>query len=290
MRTIRIGVAAPGSRIDATIAERVTRLADMQFGARATLRFHPQCFLASGHFAGTDEERADAFVELANDPDLDAVWIARGGYGACRIVPRVLSRLGPDAAGKTYLGYSDAGSLLSAVYGQGGHVAHGPMPADILREGGDRTVVRALSFLLDGTPETLEPSIDPETPVVAFNLTILCHLLGTPYEPDFSGHVIMLEEVSEHLYRIDRALCQLTRNEKMRRAAGFRLGRVSLVPPNEPEFGRTPEEIIRHWCADSGIPWLGAADIGHDADNKIVPFGLLRPWRRWFRRHEPDDA
>lgn len=281
MRAIRIGVAAPGSRIDAAIARRVTSLAESQFGARVALCFHPQCFFSWGHFAGTDEERANAFLELANDPGLDAVWIARGGYGSARIVPRVLAGLSPAAAKKTYLGYSDAGALLFALYSHGfARAAHGPMPADILRNGGETALARALSFFADRAPETLEPSIDGGAPTAAFNLVILCHLLGTPYEPDLSGHVVMLEEVSEHLYRIDRALCQLTRNEKMRRAAGLRLGRVSLVPPNDPEFGQTPEEITRHWCADSGIPYLGPADIGHDVENKVVPFGLPERPRR----------
>jgi len=276
MRAIRIGVAAPGSRIDAALAERVTQLAEARFATRVALRFHPQCFLSWGHFAGPDEARAAAFLELANDPDLDAVWTARGGYGACRIVPHVLAGLNAVAANKSYLGYSDAGALLSALYARGfKHVAHGPMPADILREGGESAVARALSFLVDRAADTLEPSVDGATPTAAFNLTILCHLLGTPQEPDLAGHIIMLEEVSEHLYRIDRALCQLTSNTKMRCAAGMRLGRVSLVPPNDPEFGQTPDEIIRHWCEKSGIPYRGRADIGHDIDNKIVPFGVL---------------
>jgi muramoyltetrapeptide carboxypeptidase len=276
MRAIRIGVAAPGSRIDAALAARVTQLADAQFGTRVALRFDPQCLLSWGHFAGTDDARASAFLQLANDPDLDAVWIARGGYGAARIVPRVLAGLTPVAADKCYLGYSDAGSLLSALYGRGfKHVSHGPMPADALREGGETAVLRALSFLAGDAREALEPSVDGATPTAAFNLTILCHMLGTPQEPDLAGHVVMLEEVSEHLYRIDRALCQLTRNAKMRTTAGLRLGRVSLAPPNDPEFGQTPDQIIRHWCAQSGIPYLGTADIGHDIENKIVPFGVL---------------
>jgi muramoyltetrapeptide carboxypeptidase len=275
MRTIRIGVAAPGSRIDAAIAGRVTEIAETQFGGRVALRFHPQCFLSWGHFAGMDEARAAAFLELANDPDIDAVWIARGGYGAARILPRAMAGLTEIAKDKFYIGYSDAGSLLSTLYGRGcKHVAHGPMPADILREDGKTAIARALSFLAGGAPEALEPSVDGRTPTAAFNLTILSHLLGTPYEPDLAGHVVMLEDVSEHLYRIDRALCQVTGNAKMRRVAGLRLGRVSLVPENDPPFGQTPEEIIRHWCAESGIPWLGPADIGHDIENKVVPFGV----------------
>ncbi|HEY6577832.1 MAG TPA: LD-carboxypeptidase [Rhizomicrobium sp.] len=276
MGAVRIGVAAPGSRIDAALAERVTKLAAEHYGGRAELRFHPQCFLSAGHFAGDDAARAGAFLDFANDPQIDAVWIARGGYGACRIVPRVLAGLSPAAMAKTYLGYSDAGSLLAALYGRGATgVAHGPMPADVLREGGEAAVARALCWLVERAPAALEPSITGTTLTAAFNLTIFSHLLGTPYEPDLAHHVVMFEEVSEHLYRIDRAFCQITSNPGIRRAAGLRLGRVSAVPPNDPEFGQTPEDIARHWCAESGIPYLGRADIGHDSDNKVVPFGTV---------------
>jgi muramoyltetrapeptide carboxypeptidase len=153
-------------------------------------------------------------------------------------------------------------------------VAHGPMPADILRDGGDTAVRRALRWLAERAPSALEPSVGTSL-TAAFNLTILSHLLGTPYEPDLAHHVIMLEEVSEHLYRIDRALCQVTANPGIRKAAGLRLGRVSAIPPNDPDFAQSPEEIIRHWCTTSGIPFLGPADIGHDIDNKVVPFGAL---------------
>ena len=276
MNALKIGIVAPGSRIDETLAARVTRLATEHFAGRAELRFHPQCFLSADHFAGSDAARAEALLDFANDPTIDAIWVARGGYGACRILPRVLDRLAPAAMGKTWLGYSDAGFLLAALYGRGAtSVAHGPMPADILREGGEAAVLRALAWLADRAPSALEPSLTGTSLAVALNLTILSHLLGTPYEPDLAHHVIMLEDVSEHLYRIDRALWQVTSHAGIRRCAGIRLGRVSQVPPNDPEFGRTPEEIARHWCAESQIPFLGQADIGHDIRNKVVPFGAV---------------
>ncbi|HEY3777279.1 MAG TPA: LD-carboxypeptidase [Rhizomicrobium sp.] len=275
-KIVRIGIVAPGSGIDPGLAERVRALAATRHGGCVELRFHSQCFLTRGHFAGDDTARADAFLDCANDPALDAVWIARGGYGSCRIVPRVLDRLEPAAAGKAYLGYSDAGALLSALYGRGlTGVAHGPMPADILRDGGEAAVARALAWLIERDPSVLESSLDGTASAAAFNLTILSHLLGTPFEPDLARHVLMIEDVSEHLYRIDRALCQVTRNAGIRRVAGIRLGRVSAVPPNDPDFGQTPEEIVRDWCTESGIAWLGRADIGHDVDNKIVPFGFV---------------
>jgi muramoyltetrapeptide carboxypeptidase len=274
--TIRIGVVAPAGRVARETAERATALARSTYADRVTIDFHPQCFLSSGHFAGDDDTRAQAFIEIANDPSYDVLWVGRGGYGSGRIAPKVIPALGAEARQKTYLGYSDAGALFGAMYRHGiGAIFHGPMPADMLRDKGETAIGRALSFLVDRDEAALEPHVSREAPNAAFNITILAHLLGTPFEPDLSGHVVMLEEVSEHMYRIDRALLQVTSSPMMRRAKGLRLGRCSAIPANDPEFGQTEEEVIRHWCAVSGIPYLGRADIGHDVDNKIVPFGRL---------------
>ena len=235
--------------------------------------FHPACFLKHGHFAGDDRARADAFVEFANDPRIDAIWFARGGYGACRIAESVIPRLDAVARKKRYMGYSDAGSLLAALYKAGfAHLAHGPMASDSVRH--DETARGALAWLTTGRTDWIEPSLatDPR-PAVAFNLTIIDQLVGTALEPDLSGHVLMLEEVSEAAYRVDRMMFHLTGQDSIRRVAGIRLGRVSDVTPNDPDFGQTPEEIVRYWCLRSGIPFLGSADIGHDGANKVVPFG-----------------
>jgi len=225
---------------------------------------------ASSRFS---KERADAFVEFANDPRIDAIWFARGGYGSCRIAESVIPRLNAVARKKRYMGYSDAGSLLAGMYRAGfEHLAHGPMASDAVRR--DEAARGALAWLTTGRTDWIEPSlaIDPR-PAVAFNLTILDQLVGTALEPDLSGHVLMLEEVSEAAYRIDRMMFHLTGQESIRRVAGIRLGRVSDVTPNDPDFGQTPEEIVRYWCLRSGIEFLGPADIGHDDANKVAPFG-----------------
>jgi muramoyltetrapeptide carboxypeptidase len=238
------------------------------------LRFHSQCFRSHNHFAGEDHERAAAFIEVANDPAVDAVWFARGGYGAGRMVEAVLPALDDAARAKSYLGYSDGGVILAALHRAGfGGVTHGPMPADINRDGGERAVARALAWLVDRDPSALEPTLAPGQPAAAFNITILSALLGTPWQPHLSGHVLMLEEVSEHAYRIDRSLFHITSNPAIRRVAGIRLGRCSQIPPNDPDFGHEPEDIVRYWCERSGILYLGAADIGHDGANRVVPFG-----------------
>jgi muramoyltetrapeptide carboxypeptidase len=246
---VRIGVVAPASRLEPPLADKVQELARRLYSDRADIVFHPQCFLSWGHFAGDDETRAKAFLEVANDSSFDALWIGRGGYGSGRIAERVIAGLTDAAGKKVYLGYSDAGALLAALYRHGfDGVAHGPMPADLNREGGE----------------------------AAFNMAVFSQLLGTPLQPDLAGHILMLEDVSEHMYRIDRAMFHITSNPAVRKVTGIKLGRCSDIPPNDPDFAQDEEEVARHWCSVSGIPYLGRADIGHDVGNKIVPFGRLR--------------
>ena len=275
-RRLRVGIVAPASRLAQSAAERVTELAGERH-SEIELYFHPQCHMSSGHFAGIDAARLAAFVEIANDASFDAVWFGRGGYGSCRIADAALPRLNDTARRKTYLGYSDAGALLAGLYARGFQgVAHGPMPADITRDGGDEAVARALAYLTRRAADTLEPSIVPSRKTVAFNMMTLSQLIGTPLQPDLTDHVLMLEEVSERLYRIDRSLFHITSNPAIRGVAGIRLGRCTAMLPNEPDFAQTEVEIVQHWGRVSGIPYLGRADIGHDAGNKIVPFGALR--------------
>ncbi len=271
---MRIGITAPACPLDPVVPDQIIALAAKHFGGDAPeLLFHPQCFLSEGHFAGSDEARADAFVEFANDPSIHALWFARGGYGSNRILPAALPLLRAAAKTKTYLGYSDMGFLLGALYGTGiGRIAHGPMVNDIKRDGGDAAVIRVLNWLVRQDVADLEPSsIDQRC--VAFNITVLSHLIGTPWMPDLGGHILMLEDIDEHHYTLDRSLFHITSHPAIRTVAGIRLGRCANIPANDRPFGADEEAIMRHWCAVSAIPYLGRADIGHDADNRIVSFG-----------------
>lgn len=275
-RPVRIGVVAPSSFIDPTVPADVIAFAGARYGDRVEIVFDPQCLLRHGHFAGTDAERADAFVRMANDDSFDAVWHARGGYGACRPAEAIVAGLGEAARRKAYMGYSDAGSILAGLYRAGfEHVAHGPMPHDLRRPGGAAAVGRALDWLADRDPAALEGGLAKGEKVAAFNLTILSQLLGTPLEPDLTDHVLLLEDVGEYAYRIDRALFHVTSQPSIRRVKGIRLGRCPVEENPTADFGMTPQEICREWCERSGIPYLGEADIGHDVDNKVVPFGVV---------------
>lgn len=270
---MRIGIVAPAREITQETASRVAAVAALWF-PDADLVFHPQCFASAGHFAGPDALRARAFLDVANDASFDALWCARGGYGSNRIVPQILAGLAPAARAKSYLGYSDMGFLLGALYARRiGRPAHGPMPIDIGRAGGDRAVVRALGWLAARDPASLEPALGAE-PAAAFNLAILTSLLGTPWLPDLTDHVLLIEDVSEPLYRIDRMLWQMTNATQLKGIAAVRLGAITDIQANDPPWGGDPENMVRDWCAVMGIPYRGRAQIGHVVDNFVVPFGV----------------
>jgi len=273
MPPMKIAVVAPSCSLRPDAAEAVTAIVAAR--GDAELAVHPQCFFSDGHFAGPDKARLEALREVMADDRYDAVWFARGGYGSNRIAEAAVVDLPPAARAKTYLGYSDAGFLLAAFDKAGLNVAHGPMVQDVVRDGGEAAVHRALDWLVRRDEASLEPGLKRGQRAMAFNLTVLSHLLGTVIEPDFTSAELLIEDVAEHEYRIDRTMFHVTSDPQIRRAAGIRMGRISEIPENDPEFGHDPESIVRDWCERAQIPFGGHADIGHDAANRVVPFTIL---------------
>ena len=266
---MKIAVVAPSCTLKREAAERVQALAAGRDGCELVI--HPQCFLSDGHFAGGDGERLAALREVMADESVDAVWFARGGYGSNRIAEAALADISVPAMRKAYLGYSDAGFLLAGLHKAGCEVAHGPMPQDVLRDGGEAAVTRALDWLLERAPSALEQGLSG--PAQAYNLTVLSNLLGTPLEPELARVELLIEDVAEHLYRIDRTMFHVTASTNVRGVRRLRLGGVSDVPENDPVWSGDAEAIVIDWCARAGIEYGGRATIGHDAGNRVVPFG-----------------
>lgn len=267
---MKIAVVAPSCTLKPDAADAVQAIAAAR--GDAELVIHPQCFLMDGHFAGPDEARLAALLEVMADASIDAVWFARGGYGSNRIAEAAVADLPLAARSKTYLGYSDAGFLLAAFDKAGLEVAHGPMVQDIARAGGEAAIHRALDWLVARRPQSLEAGLMPGKRAMAFNLTVLSHLLGTSIEPDFSNAELLIEDVAEHEYRIDRTMFHVTGSAALRQVRQIRIGRISDIPDNDPVFGSDAESIVRDWCNRAGIAFAGHADIGHDAANRVVPF------------------
>ncbi|TKD51788.1 LD-carboxypeptidase [Sphingomonas baiyangensis] len=273
---MKIAVCAPARSIQPLAAARGQAFAALYF-PQAELVYDPQCFVVEGHFAGNDALRAETLLRYANDPAFDAIWFARGGYGSNRILDEVLPALGPAAREKTYMGYSDMGFLLGALYARGiGKPVHGPMSTEATEANRAAPIWRALAWLTAQDRRALEPSLGDGRPGAAFNMAILTAMLGTPYVPDLTDHVLMLEEVGEAVYRIDRMMWQIARATQLRGIAGIRLGSVTAITEGagEAEFGESLDGIMQRWCREMGVPYLGRARVGHDADNHVVPFGV----------------
>ncbi|MBX7540473.1 LD-carboxypeptidase [Qipengyuania sp. GH29] len=266
----KVAICAPATPLRRKYADAVAELAASEF-PDLELAFHEQCFEQEGHFAGSDEVRLAALLECADDPEVDAVWFAKGGYGSNRIAAKFIGQAGQEAKDKAFIGYSDCGTLLGALYrARIGHPVHAPMPVDIKRDGGDDAVRRVLVWM-SGDDGGLEPALSGR-PRVAFNLYTLAMLVGTQFMPALEGHEVIIEEVGEYEYAIDRLMFHLI--EHLRGIAGIRLGEVTAIPENDRPFGSDAEEIVRYWCQRYGIAYLGRAAIGHTSANRIVPFGL----------------
>ncbi len=214
-----VGVVAPSSPAPLVELEiGANRLIDAGF----EVFFHPQVKCVEGLFAGSDTERALAFLDYAFDPDLGVIWAARGGYGAIRIRPildEVFEKAGRPEK-KTLVGFSDATVLLEYVRKKWGWRAiHGPMPATFHIERVKGKDWDAFARLVAGEANTFDHRLRPvyqpkgflhvEGEVVGGNLAMIHSALGTPYAFDLKGKILFLEEVAEAPYRIDRMLYQL---------------------------------------------------------------------------------
>jgi len=275
---MKIAVMAPANRVDEHSLDAVPALA-AEYGVELVI--DPQSWASGGGhtWAGPDQYRADTFLKYANDPSYHAIWFARGGYGSNRLYPLIFPHLEEAAKHKAYIGYSDMGFMLGALYAKKiGKPIHGPMPVDINRKvGGRECCARSLAWLTRGDRSALEPGIiGTGRPAVAFNLSILDSIIGTKWLPDLADHDLLVEEVDEHLYRVDRMMFHVANSTQLAGIASLRVGTISLPRADgQADFGHTPDQIAWDWSKLMKVPYEGRAMIGHDSNNHVVPFGQV---------------
>ena len=229
------------------------------------------------YLAGPDSDRLDAFHRLAADPTVAAIVFARGGYG----VPRLLDRIDWPLLARhprAYVGYSDLTPFLLGVVQHLGIAAfHGPMVAGDFARGMDEIEVRSFLDAVGGRlPSTLPITGwwrrgPAEGRLVGGCLSMLTATLGTPHFPDLSGAVLVLEDVGERLYRVDRMLTQLRLSGELDDLAGLVLGHVDLLRGEDSEVLETIlAEVLGgySWPVARGLP------SGHSPPNLTLPLGL----------------
>jgi len=275
-----VGLVAPAGvlqsvgQVEEAAADVLAMGFDVRVGRHALARY--------GFLAGTDQERADDFMDMVTDPDVDAVVCLRGGYGCARILP-LLDYDAIREAAKPIVGYSDVTALLLAVYAKSGLVSfHGPVgisqwagtTADAFR----RVLVRGETLAVEG--ETDERRTEAETirrgsaegPLAGGNLSVVASLAGTGYLPDFDGHVAFFEEVGEEAYRLDRLFTQLEQAGVLRDPAAVVFGQCSSCSSGGSAW--SAEEVLRDHLGGYRCPaWIGAP-IGHVSPVYTLPIGL----------------
>jgi len=248
-------------------------------------------FSRTQYLAGTDKERADDLNAMFADPDIDAIFCVRGGYGSGRLL-RYLDYDMIAANPKVIMGYSDITAVLNAIYLRTGLVTfHGPIAggnfSDYTYDQYRKVLIEPTSSTPIGEPPEFETSpgvVERENRLTSIvsgvaeghliggNLSLMVTLLGTPFEPNFAGAILFLEDVSEPPYSVDRMLTHLWMAGKLEQVAGIVLGKFSDDGYDSNTFSM--EEVLRSRLEPLGIPALRGAMIGHIEDKTVVPLGI----------------
>lgn len=232
--------------------------------------------------AGSDGHRAALLQGLLDDPSIKAILCARGGYGTVRIVDRLdFTRFA--AAPKWIVGYSDATVLHSHVQAALGlPTLHATMPINFPADGSPCPATESLRRALFGEPQDIVWEHHPldrkgtaEGVVVGGNLSILYSLLGSHSQIDTRGKILLLEDLDEYLYHIDRMMQALRRAGLLDGLAGLVAGGLTDMHDNAIPWGHTAEEAVLEAVADKDYPVAFGAPIGHlGHQNLALPLGL----------------
>jgi muramoyltetrapeptide carboxypeptidase len=272
-----VAVVAPAAAIERAHLERgVNVLAAMGYRVKVSER----ALARSGILAGDDRERASELRKYFADPEVRAIFSARGGYGCGRLLP-LLDFKAMTGTPKIFVGFSDATFLLNALVDLAGMVSfHGPMVAMDFSLGISPRALEHLQGLLGGklngfeleARESMHPG-SAEGEVIGGCLSVLVAMIGTRYQPRFDGRILFLEDTGEKAYRIDRMLVQLRQCGALGRVAGIVFGAIRAIDGNEQET-RMIARFAAEQTAGLGCPVLFGIEAGHGTENFTIPFGV----------------
>ncbi|SMD37356.1 muramoyltetrapeptide carboxypeptidase [Reichenbachiella faecimaris] len=285
-----IGLITPASAVTRQAFEKaVDNLESMGFEAK----YSENMSVRKGFLAGTDQQRLDDLHQMFKDPNIDGIVCARGGYGSGRLLSKINYDL-IKANPKVLMGYSDITALLYGIHKKTGMVCfHGPVGAseysEFTEKGFERVLMKGKTAKFD-VPKAWEEIEDPafqtlpivagvaEGALVGGNLSLMCSLMGTPYDIDFKDKIVFIEEIGESPYRVDRMLTQLLNSGKLSQAKGIAIGvfKGCETKPDDPDFALSTslENVLKDRFSNFNIPVLYGLPIGHIDDNATLPFGI----------------
>jgi muramoyltetrapeptide carboxypeptidase len=266
----RVAVIAPASAFDRASFESGLAL----IAARYDVHYQPAIFERHRYLAGSDDRRLGELTGALRDPAIRAVFCARGGYGATRLLTK-LAALGP-APPKPLVGFSDITALHLWLQSRGVVSIHGPvltqlglLPAE--------TRQRLFHLLESPTPapalhgrDTFVPGV-VEGSLLGGTLSVVTRLLGTPYLPSLEGAILLLEDVGERPYRLDRMWTHLELAGVFRQVRGIALGSFTSCEEKDADYAAA--DVLRELAQATGLPCAAGFPIGHGAENEPVPLG-----------------
>jgi len=237
-------------------------------------------FRQSGHFAGTDEERAQDFQNYLDNPNIKAIWCARGGYGTVRIID-MLDYTEFKKHPKWVIGYSDITALHNELHNEGIQSIHAMMCTSLTEDlSAIETSIESLKNVIFGSPISyvLEGSNynKPGTAVgqlVGGNLTMLHTMLGSRTSIDTSGKIMLIEEIGEYKYHIDRMLQSMKRAGYFDNLKGLIVGDMSKLRTNTTLWGTSIEQLILDALEEYDFPIAFNMQAGHENDNRALILG-----------------
>lgn len=277
-----IGIISPASGIDRSL---IMHSAELLESSGFKTKIGKYAYEKYSYLAGPDNHRAEDINNFFADDKVDAIFCSRGGYGASRILNQIrydIIKSNP----KIFLGYSDITAIHCAIQKKCGVITfHGPMVShmDISQNSyNTKYLIKAIcSPKPIGKIQMANKSdylitVAPGKAIgktAGGNLSLICSLMGTPYEIDIKDKILFFEDVDEAPYRIDRMLTQLLNAGKIQEAAGIAVGVCEGCEPKE-DGGLTVEDVIYDRLSKINIPVLYGLPISHGEYNATIPEGV----------------
>jgi muramoyltetrapeptide carboxypeptidase len=266
-----VAVIAPASGFDRAAFDAGLALVD----ARYESVYGPGIFERERYLAGSDGRRLDELNAALADPEVRALFCARGGYGATRLLGR-LRDADPGASAKLLIGFSDITALHLWMQAHGRMSIHGPVLTQLGR------LPQATCERLFGLLESSAPAAAlrgaatyvggvAEGPLLGGNLSVFSRVLGTPFMPAIDGAVLLLEDQGERPYRLDRMWTHLQLAGVFDRVRGIVLG--TFTGCEEPDAAYGSADVLRELAEATGLPCAAGFPIGHGDVNEPVPLG-----------------
>lgn len=271
----KIAIAAPARMVTREeMAFGIQWLKDMGFVPVYDDRLFNQYYI----FSGDDDTRAAVFQDYLDNEEIDAIWLARGGYGGIRIIDKLdFTKFLQHP--KWIVGFSDSTILHGKMNRLGMPSIHASMPYYFFKKTPeakqslyDALTGKSLHYELPSHP--LNRLGEMEGEIVGGNLSVLIGMLGSDTFPKLDGKIFFIEEVDEYIYHIDRMMHALKRAGKLERLKGLIVGGLTQIHDNPNPFGMTAEEVIAEAVAEYAYPICFGFPAGHFDDNRALMFGL----------------